>query len=162
MPFATSFTEPSPPTTTSSVAPSSAACRARPPSSPGALEKSVSPLRPAVAARCAISGHRRPVAPLSDAGLTRKTTLSGLMLRVGGDRVQCDAGHPVDGCTQLLVADPLELALDHDVADVEQAARLHLAQRAEREQDRRLHLDREDAAVRPALVLLAVRVIEDV
>jgi hypothetical protein len=36
------------------------------------------------------------------------------------------------------------------------------SERAEREQDRRLHLDGEDPAIRPALVLPAVGVVEDV
>ena len=45
---------------------------------------------------------------------------------------------------------------------VEQAARLDAAQRADGEQCRRFHLDREHAALRPALVLPLVRVVEDV
>jgi hypothetical protein len=40
---------------------------------PGPSLKSVSPSRPAAAARCAISGQARPVEPLAEAGLTRKT-----------------------------------------------------------------------------------------
>jgi hypothetical protein len=73
MPLTTSLTEPSPPTTTSRSAPLSAASRASVVSSPGAVEKSASPCSPADVARFAISGHRLPVDPLADAGLTRKT-----------------------------------------------------------------------------------------
>jgi len=73
IPFATSLTEPSPPTTTSSFAPSRAASAARWVSCPGFCEKSVSPVSPCAAASRAISGQRRPVDPFADAGLTRKT-----------------------------------------------------------------------------------------
>ena len=45
-PFATSFTEPSPPTTTSSFAPAPAACRASSVRCPGRSEKSASPFSP--------------------------------------------------------------------------------------------------------------------
>ncbi len=44
------------------------------------------PRRPSAAARRASSGQRRPVAPLADAGLTRKTVRSALMLVVRGAR----------------------------------------------------------------------------
>src|SRR4051812_40917174 len=125
---------------------------------PRAVERSVSPLSPRPAARCASSGQRRPVTPLSDAGFTRKT----VSLMVGGDGRERDAGHPVDRASELVVRNSLELALDDDVADREEAAGLHLPQCAEREEDCGLHLHREDSAVRPALVLLAVRVVEDV
>ena len=79
-------------------------------------------MRPAAAAARAISGQRRPVDPLADAGLTRKT-----VLMLGGDGRERDARHAVDGRTELLVGDALELALDHDVADGQQAARLDAA-----------------------------------
>src|SRR3954470_2667156 len=155
-PFTASLRVPSPPTATTRSAPPRAACSARSIRWPGRSEKSVSPASPRPAARCASSGQRLPVAPLLDAGLTRKTVL------IVGDRREGDARHPVDRRAQLLVADPLEVALDDDVAHRQQAAGLHPPERAEREQDRRLHLDAEDAAVRPALVLLTVRVVEDV
>src|SRR6185437_3387783 len=115
IPFATSFTEPSPPTTTRSDAPSSAASRASWVRCPGRSEKSASPVRPRVAASRWISGQRRPVDQFADAGLTRNLVLSGH----GG---QGHADHPIDRGTKLLVRDPLELALDDDVADGEQAA----------------------------------------
>jgi hypothetical protein len=57
-PFTTSCTVPSPPTMTSSVAPSAIAFRVSSVSSPGRCERSASPLMPAAAARRAISGQR--------------------------------------------------------------------------------------------------------
>src|SRR5687768_16668340 len=156
IPFATSLTEPSPPTTTSSFAPPSAAWRASDPSSPCRWEKSVSPSSPRCAARCAISGQRLPVAPLLDAGLTRKTV--SLM----GCRREGDACHPVDCGLHLVVGDPLELTLDDDVADDEEAAGLHASERADGEERGGLHLDGEHTALRPALVLSLVRVVEEV
>ena len=93
--------------------------------------------------------------------MTRKTVarpLSAVVVTV----TERELGHLVDGRPHVLVGDAHELALDDDVADHEQAARLDLLQRAEREQHRRLHLDGEDAAVRPALVLPVVGVVEDV
>src|SRR3954462_7342428 len=157
-PSTVSLIVPSPPTATTRPAPSRAACSASVEMWPGPVESSVSPLRPRPAARCASSGQRRPVTPLSDAGLTKKAG----PLMVGGDGRERDTRHPVDRRAELVVGDPLELALDDDVADGEEAARLHLSQGAEREEDRSLHLDGEDAPVRPALVLLAVGVVEDV
>src|SRR5688500_14916175 len=148
-PFATSLTDPSPPTTTSSVAPPRAASRARTPRWPGRSEKSVSPSSPLVTARRASSGQRRPVAPLSDAGLTRKT----VSLMSGGRGGERDTRHPVDRRPQVVVRDPLELALDDDVAHRQQTAGLDAPQRADREERRGLHLDCEHAALRPALVL---------
>src|SRR3954469_1710194 len=157
-PSTVSLIVPSPPTATTRPAPSRAACSASVEMWPGPVESSVSPLRPRPAARCASSGQRRPVTPLSEAGLTRNL----VPLMVGGDGRERDTRHPVDRRAKLVVGDPLELALDDDVAHGEKAARLDLSQSAEREEDRSLHLDREDAAVGPALVLLAVGVVEDV
>jgi hypothetical protein len=72
MPFTTSFSVPSPPTATTSDAPASTACCASAIRWFGRSEKSVSPDSPSRAARWASSGQRLPVAPLSEAGLTRK------------------------------------------------------------------------------------------
>src|SRR5262249_3872604 len=137
-PLTTSLSVPSPPTETSRSAPSRAARSASSISWRGCSERYVSPSSPSCAARCASCGQRFPVAPLPDAGLTRKA-----VLMAGSDRREPDAGHPVDGGAQLVVGDPLELALDDDVAHREQAPCLHLAQRAEREKDCGLHLDAE-------------------
>src|SRR5512133_4368173 len=136
IPFTTSLTVPSPPTITSRRAPASAASLASSPSCPGRSESRASPRSPREAALCASSGQRRPVAPFSDAGLTRKTT--SLMGRDGRQR---DPSHPVDRCAQVVVGDPRELLADDDVAHGEQAAGLDPTQRADREQHRRLHLD---------------------
>src|SRR6476661_1827921 len=109
IPFTTSFSVPSPPTATTSVAPRSTAPRAS-------------------SIRC--SGRRLPVAPLSDAGLTRKTVDTASQRSVIGDgHVERDLRHAVDGGAQIVVRDPLELALDDDVADGEQASGLDAAQR---------------------------------
>src|SRR6266550_8163363 len=156
-PFTTSFSVPSPPTATTMVAPPATALRASSIRCPGRSEKSVSPLRPRRAARWASSGQRLPVPPLSDAGLTRKTVES-----VRDRDVEGDSRHPVDGGPQLVVGDALELALHDDVADGQQAPGLDAADRADREERRSLHLDGQDAALRPALVLPAVRVVEEV
>src|SRR2546421_3091959 len=156
-PFATSFTEPSPPTITRREAPPSAASRASSVRWPGRSEKRASPVSPRVVASRWISGQRRPVDPFADAGLTRKTVSV-----LSGDCCQGDPGHAIHGRSQLLVGDACELALDDDVADGEQAAGLDAPERTEREEHRRLHLDREDAAARPARVLLAVGVVEEV
>src|SRR5581483_6630080 len=129
-PFATSLSVPSPPTATSNSAPSDAACSASSIRCPGRSEKYVSPASPSCAARCASSGQRLPVAPLSDAGLTRNAVL--IVMR-GGDGREADARHPVHCRAQLVVGDARELALDDDVADGEETTRLHLAERAERE-----------------------------
>src|SRR3954454_25328874 len=124
IPFTTSFSVPSPPTATTSDAPASAACRPSSVRWPGRSEKNVSPVRPRRAARCASSGHRLPVRPLSDAGLTRKT-----VLLVGDSDVEGDLRHAVDRRAQLVVGDALEPALYDDVADGQQAPRLHAADR---------------------------------
>src|SRR5438105_10185165 len=145
MPFTTSFSVPSPPTATTRRAPPSTAPRASSIKCPGCSEKSVSPSSPSADARRASSGQRFPVAPLLDAGLTKKT-----VLMVGGRDVERDARHAVDGGAQLVVADPLELALDDDVADGQEAAGLDAADRSDREQRRCLHLAGERAARRPA------------
>ena len=55
---------------------------------------------------------------------------------VRGDRPQRQLGHLVDRRLHLLVRDPHELALDDDVADREQAAGGHLAEGADREEER--------------------------
>src|SRR6185437_298465 len=146
MPFTTSWTVPSPPTATSSSAPSSAAWRASSVSCPGRSDSMTSPFSPAAAARLAISGHCRPVAPFSEAGLTRKTVRAVLMLRLLGRGRQGDPCHPVDGGLELLVRDPLELTLDDDVAHGQQAAGLDPAEGTEREEHGRLHLDRQHPA----------------
>jgi len=75
-PLAASFTVPSPPTTTTRSAPIPAARSATWAIPPGPSLKSVSPSRPAAAARWAISGQARPVEPFAEAGLTRKTVLN--------------------------------------------------------------------------------------
>src|SRR5213596_1103461 len=150
IPFTISWTVPSPPTATSSSAPSSAARRASSASCPGLSDSSASPLSPAAAARLAISGHRRPVAPFSEAGLTRKTVRGALMLGLGGCGRQGDLCHSVNARLQVLVRDPLELLLDDHVADRQETRGLDAAERAEREQHRRFHLDGEDAAGGPA------------
>src|SRR3954452_12736267 len=163
-PFATSCTVPSPPTATTSAAPSSAACRASSASPPGPPLISTCGSRPKSRACRSSSGQCLPVAPFADAGLTRKTArLSGAVtsVRVGGGR-QRQLGHLVDCPLHVLVGYPHELALDDDVADDEQAARPDLPQRADGEERGRLHLDGEDASVRPALVLAGVGVVEDV
>src|SRR5690348_16399095 len=157
MPFTTSLSVPSPPTATTSDAPPATASRARSIRWPGRSEKSVSPSRPSADARRWSFGQRFPVAPLPEAGLTRKT-----VLMVGDRDVERDPRHAVDRRAQLVVRDPLELAFDDDVAHGEQAAGFDAAQRADREQRRGLHLDGEHAALRPALVLSLVRVVEHV
>ena len=91
---------------------------------------SASPSSPRAAARCAISGHRLPVEPAAEAGLTRKTvrpaSVAVVTRRCG---VECDPGHAFDGRTELVVGDPHELTLDDDVADGEEAAAVDSAQR---------------------------------
>src|SRR6476659_9347231 len=162
-PFTTSFTEPSPPTTTSRVAPADTASAASAVRRPGASETSASPSSTRAAARRAISGQRFPVEPAAAAGLTRKTVRPVLMavLARGGGRER-DPRHAIDRGSQLVVGDPHELALDDDVADREQAPALDTADRGKREQRSRLHLHREYAALRPALVLALVGVVEEV
>src|SRR6478672_8312160 len=144
-PLATSCTVPSPPTATTSAAPSSAACRASSASPPGPELWATSGSSPKSRAWRSSSGQRLPVAPFAEAGLTRKTvrplvTVTGCH---GGER---KLGHLVDRALHVLVRDADELALDDDVADDQQAAGLDLLERADREEHRGLHLDREDAA----------------
>src|SRR5918999_1933247 len=157
-PFTPSLTVPSPPTTTTSSAPATTALRVKSTTRPGASLSSASPSRPSSAALATSSGQRLPADQLPAAGLTTKAVLMGL----GRDRAERELGHLVDGGAHLLVRDADELTLDDDVADREEAARLDLAQSAEREQHGGLHLDGEDAAVRPALVLTVVGVVEEV
>jgi hypothetical protein len=78
MPFTTSFSVPSPPTTTMSF-PSEAASRASSVRCPGRSERSWSPSSPSSFARAWSFGQRFAVEPFALAGLTRKTawTLSG-------------------------------------------------------------------------------------
>src|SRR5207237_9914688 len=113
-----------------------------------------SPPSPSVEARRASCGHRLPVTPLSDAGLTRNTVL------VRCDGCEPDTGHPVDRGAELVVADPREPSFDDDVADRQQAAGVAASQRADRAEDRRLHLDAEDAALRRALVRAPVALVD--
>src|SRR5262249_9365694 len=160
-PLTTSFTEPSPPTTTRKVAPPATASRASSARCPGRSERSASPESPSDVARWAISGQRRPVDPPAEAGLTRKT-VGSLMAVAGRGGVERDPRHAVDGRAEVLVGDPYELALDHDVAHGQEAPGLHSPQRSDREQHRGLHLDREDPAPRPAAVLAVIRVVEEV
>src|SRR3954447_20140605 len=160
-PFATSCTVPSPPTATTIEAPSSAAWRASSASPPGPVLCATSRSIPKSRAWRSSSGQRLPVAPFADAGLTRKTVCA-LVTVTGGPGRERQLGHLVDGPLHVLVRDPDELALDDDVADDQQAARPDLAERADREEHGRLHLDGKDAAVRPAAVLARVGVVEDV
>src|SRR5919201_980230 len=155
-PCTISLTVPSPPTATTTDAPSSAACAASCPSCPGRSERSASPLNPSASARCASLGQPRPTAPPSAAGLTRKT----VSLMACCDGLEGHAGHAVDGRAQVDIRDPRELLADHDVADRQQAARVDTAKGTDREQHRRLHLDAEDTALRPALVPARIRVVE--
>jgi hypothetical protein len=74
-PSTTSWTVPSPPTTTRSVAPSRTASAASPPSWPGAVENTLRPVSPSSCARRSSSGHFFPVEPFAEAGLTRKTVV---------------------------------------------------------------------------------------
>ena len=76
--------------------------------------------------------------------------------------MQRQFGHLVDGVLHLLVRDPDELPLDHDVGDDEHAPRLDLPERPEREEDRRLHLDGQDPALRPAARQPGIGLVEDV
>ena len=76
--------------------------------------------------------------------------------------MQRELGHLVDGLPHVLVADPQELALDDHVADDQHAAGLELAERAEREQHRGLHLDGQDAALGPAAREARIGLVEDV
>src|SRR5262249_49881264 len=161
-PFTTSFTVPSPPTATSSSAPPSTAERASSRRWPGSSEKSASPVKPSCAVRRASSGHLRPVAPPAEAGLTRKTVRAPLMLLVRRRGVEPELRHLVDRRLHLGVGDAHELVRDDDVRDGQQAPGLDLAQRAGRVHRRGLHLHAEDAALRPALVLAFVRVVEEV
>src|SRR5690242_19583390 len=158
MPFTTSLTVPSPPTATIRRAPPIAASRASSARCSGRSDRNASPVSPRSAARRAISGQRFPVAPPSEAGLTRKAVL----LMVACDGRERDAGHAVDGGLEVLVGDARELAADDDVAHRQQTPGLHLAQRPEREDDGRLHLDCEHASRRPALMSALVRVVERV
>src|SRR5262249_20726910 len=152
-PFTTSFTVPSPPTATSSSAPPSTAERASSRRCSGSSEKSASPVSPSCPARRASSGHRRPVAPPAEAGVTRETVRALLLLLVRRHGVESQLGHLVDRRLHLRVGDAHELVLDDDVRHGQQAAGPDLAQRTEREQRRGLHLHTEDAALRPALIL---------
>ena len=68
MPFTTSFTEPSPPTITRSCAPSPDGLRGERARCPGSSEMRASPVSPSAAARCEISGQRRPVEPPAERG----------------------------------------------------------------------------------------------
>src|SRR5262249_22052864 len=104
-----------------------------------------------------MGGPRRPwLAPSGPPGPPSVMPRPGLNGAGAGER---EPRHPVDRGAQVVVADPLELALDDDVADGEQAAGLDASERADREERGRLHLDAEHAALRPALVLAAVRVV---
>src|SRR5919197_2794903 len=140
-------------------APVAAASRASSVSCPDRSETSASPVSPKLAARCAISGQRRPVDPAAEAGLTRKT-VSELM--AGRGRRERDLRHAIDCGAELLVGDALELALDDDVAHRQQAAGLHAPQRSDGEEGSGFHLHGEDSAARPALVLAAVGVVEEI
>src|SRR6188508_2315461 len=134
-PLTTSCTEPSPPTTTTRLAPSRTACSARAASCPGSSDSNASPTSPSAAARWAISGHLRPVEPPPEAGLTRKTVRPALMaVPARGRRVERDPGHPVDSCAELVVGDAHELTLDDDVAHGQEAAGEHATKRTDREE----------------------------
>ncbi len=186
-PSTTSWTVPSPPTTTSLVAPPSTASRARSPRCPGRSLWSVFPSSPAAAARRASSGHRRPVEPFAAAGLTRKTRFPGSAREApGSSRVftslpsrwrfrdakapgysavtTCRASSVIWSTAErhLVVGDADELALDDHVRDDEHAAGLDPPQCAQGEEDGRLHLHREDPTLRPAARQPLIGLVEDV
>ena len=118
----------------------------------------MSPSSPRCAARCAISGQRLPVAPLSDAGLTRKTV--SLMTGVAVAR----ATRVIRSTAAFISSSVIRLNSPSTTMSltVEQAAGLHAAERADGEERGGLHLDGEHTALRPALVLALVRVVEEV
>ena len=104
------------------LAPSSAASRASSARWPGRSEKSASPSSPGVAAAV---GELRP-ALAGRAVVGRRVDeeddsvgVRSVLAVIGRER---ELGHLVDGRAQLLVGDALELALDDDVADGEEAA----------------------------------------
>ena len=101
-------------------------------------------LEPAAAARCAISGQRRPVDPFAAAGLTRKTVPSSVTVWSASSVISSTALRMSSSLIRRNSPSTI------DVADDQHAACLDLPQRAEREEHRRLHLDGEDAAVGPA------------
>src|SRR4249920_1303183 len=148
-PFATSDTVPSPPTATISPAPSRSAARVSSDACPAASVARTSRSRPRAAAARAISGQRRAVRPLSDAGFTTMTPVAVRLMVVHRGR-QRQPGHPLDCCRELLVADPHELLAADEVRDDQDARGRDAAERGDREEHRCLHLDGEDAARRPA------------
>ena len=90
---------------------------------PAAPRRACRPRAPSSRRGAPSPAQRRPVDPFAEAGLTRKTV--SLMSRGRGG--EGHARHPVDGGLHLVVRHPLELALDDDVADDQQAAGLDAA-----------------------------------
>src|SRR6478735_1159335 len=142
-PFATSETVPSPPTATISRAPSRSAARVSSDACPAASVARTSRSRPRAAAALAISGQRRAVRPLSDAGFTTMTPAAVALMVVHRGR-QRQPGHPLDGRGEVIVADPHELLTADEIRDDQDAGGRDAAERGDREEHRRLHLDRED------------------
>ena len=112
-------------------------------------------------ARCAISGQRLPVEPPADAGLTRKTVPQWLMVArspsSSASRVMRSTAAR-SSSSEMRVNSPsttMSLTVSRQPAWTPRSA-------ATREERRGLHLDGEDAALRPALVLALVRVVEEV
>ena len=128
MPFTTSFTDPSPPTTTRRVAPPDTASGRERREVPRALGDervaararraggAMRDLRPALARRAA-----------RERGLTRKTVRPLMAVARRGRRVESDPRHAVDRRPELVVRDPHELALDDDVAHGQEAAAVDAA-----------------------------------
>ena len=146
----TSFSVPSPPTATTSVAPPSTAARASSIRWPGRSEKSVSPLQPEL--RCAVRqlGPALARGAVVDAGLTRKTVsvANAEMATSSAIRVMRSTAARRSS-SEMRVNSPsttMSLTVSRQPASTPRSA-------PTREERGRLHLDREHAALRPALVL---------
>ena len=165
-PLTASFTVPSPPTATTTVAPSAAARSASAAMWPGRVREqrladepvlggSVSDLRPDAARPAVVRGgidEKRDVPVLGhDASVLRVSH--------GAER---ELGHAVDRLGEGVVADALPVVAGEQVGDDEQRAGVDAAQRGDGEQGGGLHLDRQNAALGPAASLFGVGIVERV
>ena len=162
-PFTTSFSVPSPPTTTSSSCAGGFARRARP-GGRAAREQVARRRGRARRARRSSFGQRLPVEPFALAGLTRKNRSSAHAAQCFSETATSSASRVIrstaarSSSSLMRVNSPsttMSLTVSRQPASTPRSAR-------DREQRCRLHLDAEHAALRPALVLALVRVVEEV
>ena len=122
-----------------------------------ARRRACRPSSPRCAARCAISGQRLPGRAVVRRRVDEEDGVANEVAVASATRVIRSTAAFISSSEIRLNSPSTTMSLT-----TQQAARLDAAERADGEERRGLHLDREHAALRPALVLPVVRVVEEV